>query len=103
MVPNPLESDFWSIGSSISNLFVHSRNMLIGGYMMYNLPLKLILDKLTDIDNKLALLVEQPIDNPIDMLEEMEKEEYDEHQRQNQVRGKANRGRKVSKKEADKA
>lgn len=44
---------------------------------MYNLPLKLILDKLTDIDNKLALLVEQPIDKPIDMLEEMEKEEYE--------------------------
>lgn len=103
MVPNSLESDFWSIGSSISDLLIHSRNMLIGGYMMYNLPLKLILDKLTDIDNKLALLVEQPIDNPIDMLEEMEKEEYDEHQRQNQVRGKANRGRSVSKKEADKA
>ena len=78
MVPNPLESDFWSIGSSISNLFVHSRNMLIGGYMMYNLPLKLILDKLTDIDNKLALLVEQPIDKPIDMLEEMRMEEEKE-------------------------
>ena len=78
MVPNPLESDFWSIDSSISNLFVHSRSMLIGGYMMYNLPLKLILDKLTDIDNKLALLVEQPIDKPIDMLEEMRMEEEKE-------------------------
>ena len=52
--------------------------MLIGGYMMYNLPLKLILDKLTDIDNKLALLVEQPIDKPIDMLEEMRMEEEKE-------------------------
>ena len=104
MVPNPLESDFWSIGSSISNLFVHSRNMLIGGYMMYNLPLKLILDKLTDIDNKLALLVEQPIDKPIDMLEEMQKEEYeDEHQGQSKVRNKANRRRSVPKKEANKA
>ena len=47
--------------------------------MMYNLPLKLILDKLTDIDNKLALLVEnQPIDKPIDMLEEMRIEEEKE-------------------------
>ena len=47
--------------------------------MMYNLPLKLILDKLTDIDNKLALLVEnQPIDKPIDMLEEMRMEEEKE-------------------------
>lgn len=45
---------------------------------MYNLPLKLILDKLTDIDNKLALLVEQPIDKPIDMLEEMRMEEEKE-------------------------
>ena len=77
--------------------------MLIGGYMMYNLPLKLILDKLTDIDNKLALLVEQPIDKPIDMLEEMEKEEYDEHKGQEEVRRKANRRRSVSKKEANKA
>ena len=72
--------------------------------MMYNLPLKLILDKLTDIDNKLALLVEQPIDKPIDILEEMQKEEYeDEHQGQSKVRNKANRRRSVSKKEADKA
>lgn len=73
--------------------------------MMYNLPLKLILDKLTDIDNKLALLVEnQPIDKPIDMLEEMQKEEYeDEHQGQSKVRNKANRRRSVSKKEANKA
>lgn len=72
--------------------------------MMYNLPLKLILDKLTDIDNKLALLVEQPTDKPIDMLEEMQKEEIeDECEGQSQVRGKANRGRKVSKKEAHKA
>lgn len=78
--------------------------MLIGGYMMYNLPLKLILDKLTDIDNKLALLVEQPIDKPIDMLEEMQKEEYeDEHQGQSKVRNKANRRRSVPKKEANKA
>ena len=44
--------------------------------MIYNLPLSMILQKLTDIDNKLALLVEnQPIDKPIDMLEEMQKEE----------------------------
>lgn len=69
--------------------------------MMYNLPLKLILDKLTDIDNKLALLVEQPIDQSIDMLEEMEKEEYDEHKGQEEVRGKANRRRSVSKKKAN--
>lgn len=69
--------------------------------MMYNLPLKLILDKLTDIDNKLALLVEQPTDKPIDMLEEMEKEEYDEHKGQEEIRGKANRRRSVSKKKAD--
>ena len=104
MVPNPLESDIWSIGSSISNLPIRSWSMLIGGYMMYNLPLKLILDKLTDIDNKLALLVEQPIDKPIDMLEEMQKEEYeDEHQGQSQVRNKANRRRSVPKKEANKA
>lgn len=77
MVPNPLESDIWSIGSSISNLFLHSRNMLIGGgYMIYNLPLSMILQKLTDIDNKLALLVEnQPIDMEKEMEMEMEKEE----------------------------
>lgn len=77
--------------------------MLIGGYMMYNLPLKLILDKLTDIDNKLALLVDcQPIDMEREMRIEEEKEKAeDEHQRQGQVRGKANRRRKVSKKEAD--
>lgn len=70
--------------------------------MMYNLPLRLILDKLTDIDNKLALLVEQPIDKPIDMLEEMQKEEIeDECTRQNQIRNKATGRRKVSKKKAD--
>lgn len=68
---------------------------------MYNLPLKLILDKLTDIDNKLALLVDN---QSIDMLEEMQKEEYeDEHQGQSQVRNKANRRRSVPKKEAHKA
>ena len=33
MVPNPLESDFWSIDSCISNLFIRSWSMLIGGYM----------------------------------------------------------------------
>lgn len=43
---------------------------------MYNLPLKLILDKLTDIDNKLALLVEN--NQSIDMLEEMRMEEEKE-------------------------
>ena len=69
---------------------------------MYNLPLKLILDKLTEINSKLALLVEnQPIDKPIDMLEEMEKEEYDEHKGQKEVRNKANRRRSVPKKEAN--
>lgn len=47
--------------------------------MIYNLPLSMILQKLTDIDNKLALLVEnQPIDKPIDMLEEMRMEEEKE-------------------------
>lgn len=72
---------------------------MLGGYMMYNLPLKLILDKLTDIDNKLALLVDC---QPIDMLEEMQKEEYeDEHKGQEEVRRKANRRRSVSKKEAN--
>ena len=72
---------------------------------MYNLPLKLILDKLTDIDNKLALLVDcQPIDMEREMEMELQKEKVeDEHQRQNQVRRKANRGCKVSKKEAHKA
>lgn len=46
---------------------------------MYNLPLKLILDELTEINSKLALLVEnQPIDKPIDMLEEMRMEEEKE-------------------------
>lgn len=50
--------------------------------MMYNLPLRLILDKLVDIDNKLSLLVEnQSIDKPIDMLEEMKKEEHDEKEK----------------------
>lgn len=73
--------------------------------MIYNLPLSMILQKLTDIDNKLALLVEnQPIDKPIDILEEMQKEEYeDEHQGQSKVRNKANRRRSVPKKEANKA
>ena len=106
MVPNSLESDFWSIGSSISNLLVCSWSMLIGGeYMMYNLPLKLLLEKLTDIDNKLALLVEnQPIDMEKEMRIEEEKEKIeDEHQGQSQVRNKANRRRSVPKKEADKA
>ena len=72
--------------------------------MIYNLPLSMILQKLTDIDNKLALLVEnQPIDKPIDMLEEMQKEEYeDEHQGQSKVRNKANRRRSVPKKLLDK-
>ena len=79
MVSNPLESYIWSIGSSISNLPIRSWSMLIGGYMMYNLPLKLILDELTEINSKLALLVEnQPIDKPIDMLEEMRMEEEKE-------------------------
>lgn len=72
--------------------------------MIYNLPLSMILQKLTDIDNKLALLVEQPIDKPIDMLEEMQKEEYeDEHQGQSKVRNKTNRRRSVPKKEVNKA
>lgn len=72
--------------------------------MMYNLPLKLILTVLEDIDNKLALLVEnQPIDKPIDMLEEMKKEEHDEHTRQSEIRSKTTGRRSVSKKEADKA
>lgn len=44
--------------------------------MIYNLPLSMILQKLTDIDNKLALLVEnQPIDMEKEMEMEMEKEE----------------------------
>ena len=39
----------------------------------------MILQKLTDIDSKLALLVEnQPTDKPIDMLEEMRMEEEKE-------------------------
>lgn len=47
--------------------------------MMYNLPLKLILDKLTDIDNKLALLVDcQPIDMEREMRIEEEKEKIEE-------------------------
>ena len=47
--------------------------------MMYNLPLKLILDKLTDIDNKLALLVDcQPIDMEREMRIEEEKEKVEE-------------------------
>lgn len=46
---------------------------------MYNLPLKLILDELTEINSKLALLVEnQPTDKPIDMFEEMRMEEEKE-------------------------
>lgn len=53
--------------------------MLIGGDMMYNLPLRLILDKLTDIDNKLALLVEnQSIDMEKEMRIEEEKEKLEE-------------------------
>lgn len=44
--------------------------------MIYNLPLSMILQKLTDIDNKLAILVEnQPIDMEKEMEMEMEKEE----------------------------
>lgn len=72
---------------------------------MYNLPLKLILDKLTDIDNKLALLVDcQPIDMEKEMRIEEEKEKIeDECEGQNQVRNKANRRRSVPKKEANKA
>lgn len=47
--------------------------------MMYNLPLRLILDKLTDIDNKLTLLVEnQPIDMEREMRIEEEKAETEE-------------------------
>ena len=46
---------------------------------MYNLPLKLILDKLVDIDNKLALLVDcQPIDMEREMRIEEEKEKIEE-------------------------
>lgn len=73
--------------------------------MIYNLPLSMILQKLTDIDNKLALLVDcQPIDMEREMRIEEEKEKVeDECEGQSQVRGKANRGRKVSKKEAHKA
>ena len=43
--------------------------------MVYNIPLELILQKLTDIDNKLSILVDN---QSIDMLEEMEKEEIEE-------------------------
>ncbi len=73
--------------------------------MMYNLPLKLLLEKLTDIDNKLALLVEnQPIDMEKEMRIEEEKEKIeDECERQIKIRSKATGRRKVSKKEADKA
>lgn len=47
--------------------------------MMYNLPLRLILDKLVDIDNKLALLVDcQPIDMEREMRIEEEKEKVEE-------------------------
>lgn len=51
---------------------------------MYNLPLRLILDKLVDIDNKLSLLVEnQSIDIEKEMEKEMEieKEEHDEKEK----------------------
>lgn len=63
----------------------------------------MILDKLTDIDNKLALLVDcQPIDMEKEMRIEEEKEKIeDEYTRQNQIRNKANRRRSVSKKEAN--
>ena len=43
--------------------------------MVYNVPLELILEKLTDIDNKLSILVEN---QSIDMLEEMRIEEEKE-------------------------
>ena len=63
----------------------------------------MILDKLTDIDNKLALLVDcQPIDMEKEMRIEEEKEKIeDEYTRQNQIRNKANRRRSVPKKEAN--
>lgn len=52
--------------------------------MMYNLPLRLILDKLTDIDNKLALLVDcQPIDMEKEMRIEEEKEKIEEVKERN--------------------
>lgn len=71
--------------------------------MMYNLPLKLILDKLVDIDNKLALLVEnQSIDIEKEMEIEREKEKIeDEREGQSEVRIKTTGRRKVSKKKAD--
>lgn len=71
--------------------------------MMYNLPLKLILDKLTDIDNKLALLVEnQSIDMEREMRIEEEKEKIeDEREGQSEILSKATGRRKVSKKKAN--
>ena len=78
MVSNQVENYICSVDSSISDLFSHSRNIL-GGYMIYNLPLSMILQKLTDIDNKLALLVEnQPIDMEKEMRIEEEKEKVEE-------------------------
>lgn len=73
--------------------------------MMYNLPLKMILDKLTDIDNKLALLVDcQPIDMEREMEMEIQKEKVeDECEGQSKIYSKATGRRKVSKKEANKA
>lgn len=71
--------------------------------MMYNLPLRLILDKLTDIDNKLALLVDcQPIDMEKEMRIEEEKEKVeDECEGQSKIYSKTTGRRKVSKKEAN--
>lgn len=57
--------------------------------MIYNLPLRLLLEKLTDIDNKLAMLVEnQSIDMGKEMEIEMEKEKIEDEKEKNRRKSK---------------